>query len=113
VNILKKTIIILSLIIVLFSAIATVNGIYNKSGDGSYLYQTIRGETVEIYGQGLYKHMSAEVAIQGIAQDYITLYLAIPLLILSLIMFMLKTLPDFPYFWEELSSTSLLHISYI
>ncbi len=47
---------------------------------------SIRGKTVTIYGKGLYKHMSAEVAPQGIAQDYITLFVAIPLLIFSLLM---------------------------
>lgn len=36
-----------------------------------------------IYGKGLYKDMSAEVAPQGIAQDYVTLFIAIPLLIIS------------------------------
>ena len=88
----KKTIIILVLTIVLFSAIASFNGVYNKSGHGEYEYQSIRGETVKIYGQGLYKHMSKEVAIQGIAQDYITFSIAIPLLILSLFMYIKNSL---------------------
>ncbi|MDZ7764483.1 MAG: hypothetical protein U5K00_08660 [Melioribacteraceae bacterium] len=34
--------------------------------------KSIRGEPVLIYGEGVYKHMSADVAIQGIAQDYVT-----------------------------------------
>jgi len=37
-----------------------------------------------VYGKGLYKHMSAEVAPQGIAQDYITLFAGVPLLIIAL-----------------------------
>ena len=36
-----------------------------------------------IYGKGLYQHMSADVAVQGIAQDYVTFFIGLPLLILA------------------------------
>ncbi len=87
----KKTIIILSLIIIIFSLIASITGIWSKSGQASFFYQTIRGEEVEIKGIGLYKDMSSGVAVQGIAQDYVTLFIAIPLLLLSLIMYAKKS----------------------
>lgn len=80
----KKTIRLLVLCIALASAFATTAGIFSKGGPGPYVYQTIRGKTITIYGKGLYQHMSAEVAPQGIAQDYVTLFLGIPLLLLSL-----------------------------
>jgi len=48
----------------------------------------IRGTTVKVYGTGIYGHMPADVAIQGIAQDWITLLVAIPLMVVSLIGFM-------------------------
>jgi hypothetical protein len=41
---------------------------------------------VTIYGKGIYRHMSAEVAPQGIAQDYVTLFIAIPVLITGLVL---------------------------
>lgn len=69
--------------IVIGSMIEALAGIFSNVGDGTYLYKTIRGEMVEIYGKGVYRHMTTDVAVQGIAQDYITLFLAIPLLILS------------------------------
>lgn len=59
-------------------------GIYSQDGTGPYTYESIRGEPVTIYGEGVYKHMSAEVAPQGIAQDYITLFIGVPLLFWSL-----------------------------
>ena len=80
-----KVISILVIGIVIIAGLATVTGIYSSGGTGEYDYQTIRGHMVKIYGKGLYKHMSSDVAIQGIAQDYITLFLGIPLLLLSLI----------------------------
>ena len=80
-----KTQIIIILMIAIFAAIACSTAIFSQAAGTPYSYQTIRGEDVEIYGKGLYRHMSSDVAIQGIAQDYITLFLAIPLLIFALI----------------------------
>ncbi|MEX0649289.1 MAG: hypothetical protein WEA56_00095 [Balneolaceae bacterium] len=80
----KKTFIILTVSIAIAAACAALTGILSNAGTGPYDYTSIRGNKVVIYGYGVYKHMSAEVAIQGIAQDYITLCIAVPLLLLSL-----------------------------
>lgn len=80
-----QTIKFLVLIIILASAIATSMGIFYQEGAGSYQYFSIRGHNVTIYGKGLYKDMSAEVAPQGIAQDHVTLLIGIPLLIISVL----------------------------
>lgn len=74
----------LVLFIAILSAIAASSGIFSSNGPGQYEYKSIRGETVTVYGEGIYEHMSAEVAPQGIAQDYVTLFLAIPLLLIAL-----------------------------
>ncbi|HET7115520.1 MAG TPA: hypothetical protein VFI29_03475, partial [Hanamia sp.] len=76
---------ILILLIVVLATAATTTGIFSNEGKGSYEYISIRGKTVMIYGKGLYKDMSAEVAPQGIAQDYITLFIGVPLLLISLV----------------------------
>lgn len=81
----KKTVTVLVILIVLASITATTAGIFSGGGPGQYEYESIRGEKITIYGKGLYQHMSADVAIQGIAQDYITLFAGIPLLIISLL----------------------------
>jgi hypothetical protein len=70
--------------IAVLSGIAATLGIWSEDGAGSYQYNSIRGKVITIYGKGLYQHMSAEVAPQGIAQDYVTLFAAIPLLLISL-----------------------------
>ncbi len=80
----KKSISILVLLISFASLIAASFGIFSKEGPGNYEYESIRGEKIVIYGKGLYQHMSADVAIQGIAQDYITLFFGVPLLLISL-----------------------------
>ena len=80
----KKTVTILVFLTVLLASAAAGTGILSDQGPGQYEYESIRGETVLIYGKGLYRHMSADVAVQGIAQDYITLFAGIPMLLISL-----------------------------
>jgi hypothetical protein len=80
----KNIISVLVILIIIISAIATLFGIFSDNGAGVYEYESIRGQVVNIYGKGIYEHMSADVAIQGIAQDFITLFIGIPLLLISL-----------------------------
>lgn len=77
-------VIVLSVDIALLAAWATVSSIFFSEGPGPYEFLSVRGQPVMIYGKGLYRHMSAEVAPQGIAQDYVTLFIAIPLLLFFL-----------------------------
>ncbi|HBC91336.1 MAG TPA: hypothetical protein DCZ10_00120, partial [Pelotomaculum sp.] len=79
-----KTISILVFCIAVIAAAAAAVGIFSHQGPGAYEYESIRGQTITIYGKGLYQHMSAEVAIQGIAQDYVTLFIGVPLLLIAL-----------------------------
>ena len=79
-----KVVTILVLLIAILAIFATSYAIFSTGGDGGSTYRSIRGETVSIYGKGLYKHMSSEVAIQGIAQDYVTLFIGVPCLLVGL-----------------------------
>lgn len=79
----KNSLTILVMLIAAIAALTTSFGIFSKAGPGSFQYESIRGRTVQIYGKGIYQHMSADVAIQGIAQDYVTLFIGIPLLLIA------------------------------
>jgi hypothetical protein len=72
-------------VITVLAGISAAIGIFSSGGPGPYEYETIRGETVMIYGEGAYRHMSADVAPQGIAQDVITLFVAIPALLIAFV----------------------------
>lgn len=74
---------VLSVMNAVFGAIAAAAGIFYREGGEPYFYESIRGQQIEIFGRGLYQHMSSEVAVQGIAHDYIVLFLAAPVLIIS------------------------------
>lgn len=80
----QKWISSLVLCIAVLSFIATAAGIFLNEGPGPYEYTSIRGESVMIYGRGIYQHMSAEVAPQGRAQDVVTMIFGIPALLTSL-----------------------------
>lgn len=79
-----RSVVVLSILTAVVAGISAATGIYYSKPGDSYFYESIRGEQVEIYGKGLYEHMSAEVAVQGIAHDYVTLFLAVPALLISL-----------------------------
>jgi hypothetical protein len=81
----QKVISILTCIMVATGLLAAGMGIFSNAGNGPYKYSSIRGKEVLIYGKGIYRHMSAEVAPQGIAQDYVTFFFAIPFLIIGII----------------------------
>lgn len=83
----KRSLTILSLVIAVFAILSSSIGIFSSGGQGEFQITSVRGETVTIYGEGVYKHMSSDVAIQGIAQDWITLFLAVPILLLSLYLY--------------------------
>jgi len=86
-----RTIRILVFFITGLAIISALTGILSKSGPGNYEFTSIHDQSVTIYGKGIYQHMSAEVAVQGIAHDYVTLFLAIPLLLMG-------------FFWSEKGS---------
>jgi hypothetical protein len=79
-----RSITTLSLIIAATAAVAAAAGIFSQGGDGGRLIETVRGTQVMTYGFGIYRHMSSDVAIQGIAQDHVTLFAAVPALIAAL-----------------------------
>ena len=79
----KNTISLLVMLITILSIFATSYAVFSSQGQGEYEYQSIFGETVSIYGKGLYSHDSVSMAAQAIAQDYVSLFLGVPLLLLS------------------------------
>ncbi len=82
----KKILTRLIILIMVVAVYATFNGIYPQTGKGNWQFESITGKMITIYGKGLYEHMSADVAIQGIAQDYVTLFAGVVLLLISLVL---------------------------
>ena len=79
----KRSISILVLCIVLLSITVSVAGLIMQDRGTQTEFHSIHGETVSLYGKGLYKYDSVSVAAQGRAADFITLFMAVPLLMVS------------------------------
>ncbi|WP_379127019.1 hypothetical protein [Paenibacillus sp. sgz500958] len=81
-----KRVVALCILIIVLAALASGYGLFSNAGEGEYIYTSIRGETVHISGAGLYADESVSMATQAKAQDGVTLFAGIPLLIAALIM---------------------------
>lgn len=58
-------------------------GLFSQGGDGAFSFSTVYGDTVEIYGQGIYRHDTSFVAALFKGTDAITLFVSLPLLLVG------------------------------
>ncbi|MGB7594041.1 MAG: hypothetical protein WBL80_00570, partial [Erysipelotrichaceae bacterium] len=81
----KKPVLILVGIVIVLSAVCSVLGLTFGGNGNPREFLSIGGETIKIFGSGLYKNDSLSVVAQGKASDLVTLVFAIPLLMVSLV----------------------------
>ncbi len=73
--------------LILLAPIAAGTGLFWEDGGSSFAFTTLRGDTVQIYGHGLYRYDTTLMAIGFKAGDAVTLLLALPSLIFSLFLY--------------------------
>ena len=73
----------LSLLISALALVATTVGIFTATGVVHSTFTSLRGESIAMQGGGLYAHESVSGAAQAIGQDYVTLLVGIPLLLIA------------------------------
>jgi hypothetical protein len=73
-------------LIFILTLIAAGAGLVWQSEGASYTFSTLYGETVQIYGQGVYEHDTVFSAGASLGADLIAL-LALPLLVISFILY--------------------------
>jgi hypothetical protein len=74
----------LALFVALLAFAAAAAGLLTQGGDGPLAFTTLRGQTVQILGQGLYRYDTIFNGSGFKGQDLITLLLIAPLLLVSL-----------------------------
>jgi len=74
----------LVLSLALLAACAAAAPFVLTEGAGPERHMSLRGVEVITHGVGPYRHMPADVAVQGLAQDVITLTVGVPFLLLAL-----------------------------
>jgi len=77
---------LIPLIAVLTLLAASIGFFYPGEGN-TFSFLTVRGETVQIWGQGWYRYDTPIGALGFKAGDLITLFLAIPLLVISFLLY--------------------------
>jgi hypothetical protein len=79
----RKYVGILVAFIAVLSLLAGIISILPTTGTGVHTFSSFHGDTVQIYGKGIYSNDSVAAAVQAIAQDWVTVFLGVPLLSLS------------------------------
>jgi hypothetical protein len=77
----------LAAIIIVFALIAAGPGLFISNRGQQHSFITARNETVEIWGEGRYQYDTSTVATGFLAGDVITLFLAIPTLVISILLY--------------------------
>src|SRR5690242_14470426 len=83
----SKIVVWLSSLIVVLALIAAAIGLFYQDGGSAFSFTTLRGQSVQIYGQGLYRYDTPIAAVGFRAADAMTLILAIPLLVISTMLY--------------------------
>ena len=76
----------LSSLVAVLAAVASIAGLVWAGGDGRATATTVRGEEVELYGEGLYRHDTVFVGAASKGTDVVTLAFGIPLLVGTLVL---------------------------
>ena len=77
----------LSVLIALLALVAAGIGLFYGGGGSPFTFTSLRGQPVEIYGQGLYRYDTLFQGAGNKGTDMVTLFLGIPLLVLSVLLY--------------------------
>ncbi len=77
----------LSVLVVLLAVAAAGLGLFLRSPGETFTFTTLRDQAVQIYNQGLYRYDTLFIGAGYKGQDMIVLFLGVPLLILSILLY--------------------------
>ncbi|RPI26510.1 MAG: hypothetical protein EHM70_18955 [Chloroflexota bacterium] len=83
----SKTVVSLSFLIAILAAISSSTGLFWQSEGSPFAFTTLHGQTVQMYGQGLYRFDTFFKAPIFLGTDAIMLFMGVPLLLLSIFLY--------------------------
>jgi hypothetical protein len=83
----SSIVIVLSSLVALLAAIAAATGLFLKDAGAPFLFSTLRGQTAQIFGQGLYRYDTLFLGAGFRGQDAVALFLGVPLLVISIVLY--------------------------
>jgi hypothetical protein len=81
----SKTLIWLSCLVAALAVVYAAVGLFSHGGAGAFDFTTLHGETVEMYGVGIYKNDTAFKAPVLRGTDAVTLFVCVPLLLVAVV----------------------------
>ncbi len=81
---------VITVLVFLIAVLALVSagfGVFYHNDAAAFDWQTPRGDTVPMQGEGIYRYDSVSGATQVISGDIVTLILGVPLLLISLVLY--------------------------
>ncbi len=123
----NKILYITTVLIIINGIISSAAGLFYKNEGSPYNFINQYGNSVKMYGQGLYAHDSYFMAPIFIGTDFTILFIAIPVLLIALILdmkknmikhrlFLMSVISVFTYYSASISfgvSYNFLHLVYI
>jgi hypothetical protein len=82
-----KNVILLSILIALLAAMAAAAGLFIREGGTPFQFTTLHGQTVQIFGQGLYQKDTLFMGAGFKGQDAVALFLGVPLLLIATVLY--------------------------
>jgi hypothetical protein len=82
----SRSVIWLSSLVAVLALLSTIVGLFSQGGPGEFAFRTVRGETVQMYGHGIYRYDTLFQAAINRGTDAVTLVLGIPLLVVSVLL---------------------------
>ena len=83
----RSIVIILSILVALLASVAAAAGLFYKNPGAAFPFTTLRGASVQIFGQGLYYYDTVFFGAGYRGQDLVALFLGVPLLIIGMLLF--------------------------
>ncbi|MFP3712616.1 hypothetical protein [Puerhibacterium sp. TATVAM-FAB25] len=80
----SRAVVLLTLALAVVAAAAAAVGLFASGGPGPHEVVTARGESVDVYGTGLYRHDSWLLGVGNRGTDAVTLFLEVPALLVAL-----------------------------
>lgn len=81
-----RSLITLTILIAALALAAALTGILSNWSGGVQHFTSLHGEVIALYSRGIYSNDSVASAAQAIAQDWVTLVMGIPLLVISAVL---------------------------
>jgi hypothetical protein len=80
----SKVVVRLTVLLAIVVAIAAAIGVFASGGPGPHEVVTARGQSVEVYGTGLYRHDSWLIGVGNRGTDAVTLFIEVPTFLAAL-----------------------------